>query len=214
MVGLKPDRLAVGGDGLVQLPLVSQGSAECEAIVRDDCRVSHDCFIYRDKVQIVGTHCWHTNLCVGIDPPPCAEFGDNLVELSLFRQQSREAAEMPGNVWAKLVEIAEYRDGLVGIAPLLQGMGKLVGRLGADRPRGGVEANRLVGPFQLLQHLAQFVVDPDIAWMPLLSRPQHRLGPLEISGVFQAGPQQLQADRPQFVVLRRLCQCLKGRLVG
>ena len=96
---------------------------------------------------MAGTHEVHSNLCVGIEPFPCAEYGDDLVELALFRQQLGEAAEMPGVAGAKLDEIAEHRDGLVGISPLLQGMGQLVGRLGADRPRGGVEANGLVGAF-------------------------------------------------------------------
>ena len=78
-------------------------------------------------------------------------------------------------------------------------MGQLVGRLGADRSRGGVEADRLVAARERLQHPPQVVVDPDIARMALLGRPQHRLGPCTVAGIVQTGPQQVQADRAQLV---------------
>ena len=57
-----------------------------------------------------------------------------------------DRAELRGTmkIWMGAEEPGSTTDGLVGIASLFQGMGQLVGRLGADRPRGGVEANRLV----------------------------------------------------------------------
>ena len=55
VVGLEPDRLAVFGDGLVELALVSQGVAEV----------------------VVGLG------VVGLEPDRLAVFGDRLVELPL-----------------------------------------------------------------------------------------------------------------------------------
>ena len=197
VVGLEPDRRAEFGDGLVELALVSQGDAEVGV---------------GDGV-------------VGLEPDRLAARGHGGFErLAGFPRQplclerTAQAAQMPGVAGAQPLEIAEHGDGLVGIASGLEGMGQLVGRLGADRSRGGVEPDRLVAARQLLQHPRQRVVDPDIARMPLLGRPQHRLGPRAVAGIVQTGPQQVQADRAQLIELRRLCQCLQcgqpGRLVG
>ena len=91
-------------------------------------------------------------------------------------EQPAQAAENRGVAGAKGVEIAVDGEGLVRIAPPLQGMGQLVGGLGADRSRGGVEANGLVESAWAVQHLPQLVVDPDITGIALLGPPQHRLG--------------------------------------
>ena len=62
VVGLEPDRRAVFGDGLVELPLVLQGDAEV----------------------VVGLG------VVGLEPDRRAVFGDRLVELALvFRAMPR-----------------------------------------------------------------------------------------------------------------------------
>ena len=50
--------------------------------------------------------------------------------------------------------------------------------------------------------------------MPLLGLPQHRLGQGAVAGIVQTGPQQVQADRPQLVELRRLGQGLQARSAG
>ena len=50
---------------------------------------------------------------------------------------------MIGVAGPKAFEVAEDGDGLVGVAPLLQGMGQRVGRLGSERPRDRVEADGL-----------------------------------------------------------------------
>ena len=126
---------------------------------------------------------------------------------------------MPGVAGAQLLEIAEHGEGLVGIAPLLQGMGQLVGRLGADRSRGGVEANGLVAARQLLQHRPQLVVDPDITWMPLLGPPQHRLGHrCRSPASFRPVPSKCRLIGPSSSNFAVLCQGLQcgspSRLVG
>ena len=70
---------------------------------------------------------------------------------SLFGQpfgleQPAQAAENCGVAGAKRVEIAVDGEGLVRIAPLLQGIGQLMGGFGSDRSCRGVEANGLVEP--------------------------------------------------------------------
>ena len=123
VVGLEPDRLAVLGDGLVELALAVQGDAEVD----------------------VGRG------VVGLEPDRLAARGhggfERLVGLSrqpLGLERHAQAAQVPAVAGPQPLEIAEHGDGLVGLAPLLQGMGQLVGRLGADRSRRRVEADRLV----------------------------------------------------------------------
>ena len=75
---------------------------------------------------------------------------------------------MPGVAGSQRLEIAEHGNGLVSIAPLLEGMGQLVGRFGADGACGGVEANGLIAARLSLERPAQLVVNPDIPRMTLL----------------------------------------------
>ncbi len=121
---------------------------------------------------------------------------------------------MPAVLGPQPDQVAEDRDRLVGLALVRQGVGQLVGRLGADRSGGGVEADRLVAAGQLLQHRGQVVVDPDIAGMALLGLAQHRLGRRGVAGIVQADAQQVQADGAQFVELRRPGQGLQVRPAG
>ena len=97
-------------------------------------------------------------------------------------------------------------------------MGQLVGRLGPDGVRGGVEADCLVAAVLYFQRPRQHVVDPDVPRVPLLGLAQHRLGQRGVFGVDQTGPQQVQADRAQGVVVRFLFHGPQtgqpGRLVG
>ena len=144
VVGLDPDRLAVGGDRLVQLPLLFQLRTVGEAIVRNDRGVSGDGFIDRDPVHGTAPLQGYNNLYAGIEPFACVEFGENIVKLAVFRQTAEEAAEMSRVVGTYLDEIAEHRDGLLGVSPVLQGMGQHVRRVRADRPRGGIEANGFI----------------------------------------------------------------------
>ena len=54
--------------------------------------------------------------------------------------------------------------------------------------------------------------------MPLLGLLQYRRGQSAVAGRVETGPKQLQADRPELVIIRLLCDCLKrgqpGRHVG
>ena len=120
-------------------------------------------------------------------------------------EQPAQAAENRGVAGAKGVEIAVHGEGLVRIAPLLQGMGQLMGGFGSDRSCRRVEANGLVEPAPGFQHLPQLVVDPDITGIELLGPPQHRLGHREIAHAIphQSGAQQVQADRAQLLELGR-----------
>ena len=119
---------------------------------------------------------------------------------------------MLGIKWAQPFEVTEHGNRFVEIAPHLKRMRQRVGRLGPDRSRGSVKTDGLVGARQPLKHLPQLIVDPDITRMALLGSPQHRLGLLFVAGSAQIGPEQLQADRPQLVELRRLRQCVQRGL--
>ena len=85
VVGLEPDRLAVLGDGLVQLPLTSQGGAEVE----------------------VG------RAVVGPQPDRLAVLGDGLVQLPLAHQGDAEVGVGVGVVGLEPDRLAQGRDGLV-----------------------------------------------------------------------------------------------------
>ena len=134
VVGLEPDRLAEFGDRLVELALLVQGDAEA------------------DVGQAV----------VGLEPDRLAARGDGrvehlggLVETSpLSCKRRAQAAQVPA-----VLGRSRLRSRNTAIAssdsPRLQGMGQLVGRLGADRAGGGVEADRLVAAGELLQHRPQ-----------------------------------------------------------
>ena len=102
---------------------------------------------------------------------------------------------------------------------LLERMGQFVGGLGSDGARGGVEADRLVAAGLFFQRLGQHVVDPDAPRVPLLGLGAAPTRPARGHPcVDQTGPQQVQADRAQGVVVRFLFHGLQtgqpGRLVG
>ena len=103
VVGLEPDRLAVGGDGLVELPLVAQGVAEVLvglgvvglepdrlAELRRSASSSFPWLSQGESPRlIVGLG------VVGLEPDRLAEFGDGLVELPLVPRA------MPRLMWAQ-----------------------------------------------------------------------------------------------------------------
>ena len=75
-------------------------------------------------------------------------------------------------------------------------MSQLVGCLGADHPRGRVEPNGLIAARELLQHLPQIVIDPDITRMALLGGPQHRLGQRLSPAAFRPVPSKFRLIAP------------------
>ena len=204
-VGLEPDRLAVFGDGLVELPLVAQGVAEVVVGLGE----------------------------VGLEPDRLAAFGDGLVELPLVIQGDAEVGVGPASSGLSRIasrqaatacsstaaasfdrprsfnsrpetaqvtavlgpqpgQVPEDLDRLVGFALVGQRMGQLVGRLGADGAGGGVEADRVVAAAEPLQDPGEVIVDPDVP------------------GVADAGPD-AAPSRPSPGLPRRPGHCPAGR---
>jgi hypothetical protein len=156
VVGLEPDRRAEFGDCLVELALARQGHAEV-AVVR--------CAIGLESDRLTPRGHGGFERFVGFTRQP---FG---------LERVAEASKVPDIARPQPLEIAEHGDSLAGLAALLERVGQLVGCLGADRSRGGVEPDGLVAARERLQHPPQRVVDPDITRIPLLGRAQHRFGP-------------------------------------
>ena len=178
VVGLEPDRFAVFGDRLVQLPLGVQGHAEV----------------------VVG------RAVVGLEPDRLAAGCDGRVEerpgllwAAQRPQQFAEAGQVVSVPRAQADQVLEHGDRLVRLPLLLQQVRQLVGRLRADRAGRRVEADRVVTPVPLLAHPGQVIVDPDVAGMAPLRRAEHCLGRRRIAGTGQGRAQQVQADRAQRV---------------
>ena len=163
VVGLEPDRRAEFGEAL----LAAQGIRE--VVVRDGV--------------------------VGPLPDRLAPRGDGgfirllglLVEPLLVLQETTQEGEIPG-ARSQSLQVKKHVIGLVKVAAPLEVEGKVEGRLGADCPGGGVEANGFVVARELFKHQPQRVVDPDVTRMLSLGGPQHRLGQGLVAGIAQAGP--------------------------
>ena len=124
VVGLEPDRLAVCGDGLVELPLGTQGDAEVGV---------------GDGV-------------VGLEPDGLAGGGDGPVEdrrrlggPAALLQVPPQTAQVPRVLRPSIRQVAEDRLGLGAAAHPLEQVGQLVRRLGQGAGRRVVPHRLLAG---------------------------------------------------------------------
>ena len=97
-------------------------------------------------------------------------------------------------------------------------MGQRVGRLGADRAAARVEADSLVAARELLEHLRQLEIDPDITGMPLLGGSSTDSARVRSPAASRPVPSNCRLIGAELVIIRLLCDCLKrgqpGRHVG
>ena len=145
VVGLEPDRLAVFGDGLVELPLGLQGDAEVvvglgvvglepdRLAVFGDGLVELPLGLQGDAEVDVGLG------VVGLEPDRLAVFGDGLVELPLGTQGDAEVVVGLGVVGLEPDRLAVFGDGLVELPLVTQGDAEVVVGLGVV----GLEPDRL-----------------------------------------------------------------------
>ena len=144
-VGLEPDRLAACGDGLVELPQISQDVAEV-AVGQDVIGLEPD------RLAVCGDGLVELSLArqdfaeagvgqgvSGLDPDRLAAFGDGLVELPLLTQEDAEVEVGLGVVGIEPDRLAAFGDGLVEL-PL---EGQSVAKGGVGRGVVGIEPDRL-----------------------------------------------------------------------
>ena len=191
VVGLEPDRLAVFGDRLVQLPLFSQGNAEVVVglgvIGLEAQRVAE----HQDRLaRIPAVNECTAQLEVGVESVGTlsdlrAKERDGSVEDLLclpspttIQEHFPQARAVPRVFGGQPCEILKDRDGLGRLSLLFQGVAELMSHHGADRPGREEESDRLLTTTRPLQAEGQIVVDPEITgipshglaegWLPLL----------------------------------------------
>ena len=174
--GLEPDRLAVLGDGLVQLPLAHQGDAEVGVGVGE----------------------------VGLEPDRLAQGRDGLLQrrigpgaIPAHLEEVAQAAPVPAVTGPKPTRSWNTADRLVAAAPALQRMRQLVAGLGPQGAGRRVVADRLLGPRRMdrLQLASQVVVEPDVARVVRLGAAEQVGGGLVLVGLGQGAGQERQARR-------------------
>ncbi len=132
--GPDPGRLAVSRQGVIDPFQIQEGASEIDV-----------------SIVVVGP---------GGDGLP--EQGDGLGQRparllgsSAILQHVAQAEEVAAITGPESHQVAEDRDGLLALSPLPQGVGELVRGLRAEHPRGGVEADGLIPPRQLLERRAR-----------------------------------------------------------
>ena len=121
---------------------------------------------------------WWAQARLGNEFDGAAEFGERLVELAPGLQAQAQAVVERTHVRGELDRLAGGPERLVRLAVVLQGEADAEVDFGRSRPHrqgGPVEAHR-VRRLPVPERLAQRVVEPEVLRVPLLRRPQQRLG--------------------------------------
>ena len=136
-VWLEPDRLAESGDGLVELPLGSQGDCRGWSVTRRcpdpagspcGCAATASSNFPRDVQAGAKVRVRHG--VARIQPDRVAVRGDGLIEITLPSQRVTEVGVRRGVVGLEPDRVAVCGDGLVEHALLREGDGRGCGELG------------------------------------------------------------------------------------
>ena len=180
VVGPEPDRRAVFGDGLVELALLPQGEAEVnvgdgEVGLEPDRRavIRRGSSSLPWSVKALPSWLWAT-ASSGLSRIAAGRASTAASRPRGFPRQPLSSSVSRGRPDAAIAGPQPLRSRNTAMAssdsPRVSRAWPARGPSGADRSRGGVEADGLVAARRFSSTRPESVVDPDIAGMPLLGR--------------------------------------------